>query len=280
MRARIWCFAPGCISMITEDQPGGAAHALCALLPLTWHAESFQPGPLTPTGKIPPRFAGEITTDFKRRTSGERIKHRINNNSIKSYGKAHTPAGDVFRVGTTTNQIADLHRRTEISQKANERYLNALSVMDDTTRLSELIRTLEKPCGTGKQRVRALHPFSAEDHALFEALVVNPDRRKRLFCLCLMAVGGPQAHPVEGGSPDPTRRRSVIIRFGGQQGHGELLCSGGLSTPTRSAAGRAIGKMVQPNKVYNCQLPCLLSIIVIPVPSAILKLPRCPTVLR
>jgi hypothetical protein len=151
---------------------------------------------LTPSGKIPTRFAGQITTDFKKRTSGERIKHRINNNSIKSYGKAHTPAGDVFRVETTTNQVndlrafrpkeggpeddlkwrplrygvADLHRRTEISQRANERYLNALSVIDDSTRLSELIRTLEKPCGAGKQRVRALHPFSSDDHALLEAV--------------------------------------------------------------------------------------------------------------
>jgi hypothetical protein len=151
---------------------------------------------LTPTGRIPAQFAGEITTDFKRRISGERIKHRVNGNSIKGYGKAHTPAGDIFRVETTTNQIddlrayrpkeggpeddlqwrklrhgvADLHRRAEISQKANDRYLNALSAVDDSTRLSELVRGLERPCPLGKQRVRALHPFSADDHALLEAV--------------------------------------------------------------------------------------------------------------
>ncbi len=151
---------------------------------------------LTPTGKIPARFAGQITTDFKTRTSGDRIKHRINNNSIKGYGKAHTPVGDLFRVETATNQVddlrayrpkeggpaddlkwrplrygvADLYRRTEISQRANERYLNALSVIDDSTQLSELIRILEKPRGAGKQRVRALHPFSADDHALLKAV--------------------------------------------------------------------------------------------------------------
>ena len=34
--------------------------------------------------------------------------------------------------------------------------------------------------------------------------------------------------------------------------------------------------MVQPNQVYNCLLSCQLLIIVIPAPSAILKLPRCP----
>ena len=151
---------------------------------------------VTPTGKIPARFAGQITTDFKARTSGERIKHRINNNSIKGYGKAHTPVGDLFRVETATNQVddlrayrpkeggpaddlkwrplrygvADLYRRTEISQRANERYLNALSVIDDSTQMSELIRILEKPRGAGKQRVRALHPFSADDHALLKAV--------------------------------------------------------------------------------------------------------------
>jgi len=147
-------------------------------------------------GRIPEGFDGELTTDFKRRKTGERIKHRLNGNSLKCYGKAHTRVGDLFRVETTTNRVedfrvfrpkeggpeddlqwrqmrrgvADLHRRTEVSQKANERYLNALSTVDDSTRLSELIRKLEKPCQFGKQRVRALHPFSAEDHALLVAV--------------------------------------------------------------------------------------------------------------
>jgi len=147
-------------------------------------------------GRIPERFDGELTTDFKRRRTGERIKHRLNGNSLKCYGKAHTRVGDVFRVETTTNQVeqfrvfrpkeggpeddlqwrqmrrgvADLHRRAEVSQKVNERYLNALSTVDDSTRLSELIQKLEKPCFLAKQRVRALHPFSAEDHALLEAV--------------------------------------------------------------------------------------------------------------
>src|ERR1700675_2865752 len=128
-------------------------------------------------GQIPERVDGELTTDFKRRKTGERIKHRLNGNSLKCYGKAHTRAGDLFRVETTTNRaeefrafrpkergpedelqwrqmrrgVADLHRRTEVSQKANDRYLNALRTVDDSTRLSELIRHLEKPCQFGKQ---------------------------------------------------------------------------------------------------------------------------------
>jgi hypothetical protein len=151
---------------------------------------------LTPTGNIPTQFSGEIMTDFKRRVTGERIKHRINGNSIKEYGKAHTAVGDVCRIETTTNRVddlrafrpkeggaeddlqwrtlrygvADLHRRAEISQKANERYLDALSVIDDSQQISELVRQLERPSGTGKQHARALHPFSAEDHVLLEAI--------------------------------------------------------------------------------------------------------------
>src|SRR5260370_11376443 len=95
--------------------PSRSFGAALAPLPPTRQAESFQPRPdavsgkaLTPRGKIPAQFAGQITTDFKTRTSGERIKHRINNNSIKGYGKAHTPVGDLFRVETATNQIDDL----------------------------------------------------------------------------------------------------------------------------------------------------------------------------
>ena len=147
-------------------------------------------------GRIPEGFDGELTTDFKQRRTGERIKHRLNGNSLKCYGKAHTRAGDLFRVETTTNRVedfrtlrpkeggpaddlqwrqmrrgvADLHRRAEVSQKTNERYLDALSTVDDSTRLSELIRKLEQPSHLSQQRVRALHPFSAEDHALLKAV--------------------------------------------------------------------------------------------------------------
>jgi hypothetical protein len=185
-------------------------------------------------GRIPEWFEGELTTDFKRRITGERIKHRLNGNSLKCCGKAHTPAGDLFRVETTTNEagefrvyrpkeggpeddlqwrqmrrgVADLHRRAEVSQKANERYLNALSAVDDSTRLSELIRKLEEPCHFGNQRVRALHPFSAEDHALLEAVnrgefALNGLRNRDLQALLFK--------PDASRSPAEKRRRSARV---------------------------------------------------------------------
>ena len=97
--------------------------------------------------------------------------------------------------------------RTEISQRANERYLNALSVIDDSTQLSELIRILEKPRGTGKQRVRALHPFSAERPRPAQggqSRRVRPQRPRNRDLQPLLYNPGPLS-PVE------KRRRSAAI---------------------------------------------------------------------
>ncbi len=107
-------------------------------------------------GQIPRNYRGELTTDFKSRASGDRVKYRIDGNSLKGYGKASTPLGDLFRVETLTQRpevfktyrpaeggpdddlkwrimrrgVADMHRRCEVSQKANERYWDALSTVD------------------------------------------------------------------------------------------------------------------------------------------------------
>src|SRR6266700_5143571 len=131
--------------------------------------------------KIPRNYTGELTTDFKSRAGGSQVKYRIDGNSLKGYGKASTPLGDLFRVETLTQHVevfktfrpaeggpeddlkwrimrrgvADMHRRCEVSQKANERYWDALSTVDDSTRFSELTRDLEQPCqyqGTPRPR--------------------------------------------------------------------------------------------------------------------------------
>jgi len=44
--------------------------------------------------------------------------------------------------------VADLHRRAALSQRANERYLDALSVVDDTTPCSRIFDTVANPCVT------------------------------------------------------------------------------------------------------------------------------------
>ena len=147
-------------------------------------------------GTVPERFSEEITTSLKVRILGARLKHWLQGNSLKGSGKAQTPVGDVFRVETMTGNVdvfktyrpaeggpedqlqwrrmrrgvADLQRRACLSQTANERYLDAFAPLDDSTRMAELIGPLQQPCQYHKQRVRALHPFRADDCCLLQAI--------------------------------------------------------------------------------------------------------------
>jgi hypothetical protein len=111
------------------------------------------------SGDIPAKSNGTLETDLKRRQEGERVKYRMNGNSAKFYDKAYGEIGSVLRGAETTIRtvpgfrvyrskqggpeqdlqwrrlrkgIADLHRRAEVSQKANEGLLNALASVDDS----------------------------------------------------------------------------------------------------------------------------------------------------
>lgn len=50
--------------------------------------------------------------------------------------------------------IADRYRRTEVSQKANERLLNALATVDDSRSVEELTADIQKRATWGKRKVR------------------------------------------------------------------------------------------------------------------------------
>jgi hypothetical protein len=137
-------------------------------------------------------FLGQVVTDLKDRPEGIRIKHRVNRNSIKMYDKQ----GSVLRVETTINDprdmkvyrskenrprgpkswqrlrrgIADLYRRAQISQAANDRYLDSMAAVEDSTELGTLASQLCQPAQWEGRRVRALNPFSVEDAALLAAV--------------------------------------------------------------------------------------------------------------
>ena len=66
--------------------------------------------------------------------------------------------------------IADLHRRAEVSQAANDRYLQALASVDDTTPLGELAARLCQPAKRDGRRVRSLNPYAPADARLLEAI--------------------------------------------------------------------------------------------------------------
>lgn len=135
----------------------------------------------------------EIVSVLQERPEGTCVKHRANGNGVKMYDKQ----AQVLRVETLVvnphdmkvfrrkegskrgpkswlplrKSVADLHRRAEISQKANERYLNSLAATDHPEPLGETVRDLCRPAATRDgRRVRALQPLHAADMQLLQAV--------------------------------------------------------------------------------------------------------------
>jgi hypothetical protein len=145
-----------------------------------------------PGGGLPRRLEAEVVSDVKRRAEGVRIKHRVGENSVKMYDKQ----GSVLRVETTINDVedfktfrapetrpnaepswqrmrkgvADLPRRTVVSQAANDRYFDAMASVENTTSLGELAARLCRPARYNGRRMRALNPHAPKDAALLEAI--------------------------------------------------------------------------------------------------------------
>jgi hypothetical protein len=140
-------------------------------------------------------FAREVVTDKQERIEGVRIKHTVNHNSIKMYDKH----GSVLRIQTTINNpvsfqvlrgdpaggaaaltwrpmrkgVSDIDRRVTVSLAANERYLQALAVVGETTpshRILDAVST--RVCRQGAH-YRALRPASPQEAGLFEAILAG-----------------------------------------------------------------------------------------------------------
>jgi hypothetical protein len=177
------------------------------------------------------RFSGEITSDFKDRAEGIRVKHAANGNSVKMYDKGP----NLLRVETTVNNprdlkvyrtsernphgprrwlpmrkgVADFHRRAELSQKTNERYLDALAQLDSTMLLQNILAPVSRPRTKNGHTVRALRPWTAEDQALLEA-VQRPEfllegfRNRDLARLL---------YPEEHDAPEAKRRAAAKVSY-------------------------------------------------------------------
>jgi hypothetical protein len=137
---------------------------------------------------------GEVKIDLRDRVEGTRLKFWYNSNSIKIYDKQKT----ALRIETTINQpcgfkvyrtkegaeegaapswrpmrkgVADLDRRAEISQAANNRLAESLATVVDTQTLGELLKPLGAPVlQEGRRRVRALNPLTGKDGVLLRLL--------------------------------------------------------------------------------------------------------------
>ena len=143
----------------------------------------------------------EVVSSLRERREGVRVKHWLNGNSVKMYDKA----GTILRIETTIGNpkdfcvlrprcedergqrhddatgaqlvwrnmrksVADLHRRAQLSQRSNERYLDALSVVDDTTPCSRIFDSFARPVLDHGRRLRALRVGDPAELALLAAI--------------------------------------------------------------------------------------------------------------
>ena len=143
-------------------------------------------------GRVHGNLQGEILSSLKERPEGLRLKHQANGNSIKLYDKQ----GSVLRIETTLNRphqfrvyraserdpeqkkrwqvlrkgAGDLHRRAEICQAANERYLEALSSVRAGQSAGQVARNVCRPIRKEGRSYRGLNPWSQPDAALLTLL--------------------------------------------------------------------------------------------------------------
>jgi hypothetical protein len=141
-------------------------------------------------------FQGEVTTDLKRRPEGWRVKPTMKRNSLKMYDDL---LAQVLRVETTFNNprefrtlrvidtpegrqrrwlpmgkgVANLWRYAQVGRQSNRRYLNALAQAQPKGKaIAELDRLCHPHAEKGKRYAR-FHPVTAEDCALFAAVLAG-----------------------------------------------------------------------------------------------------------
>jgi hypothetical protein len=157
-------------------------------------------------------FTGEASTNVKSRPEGVRIKHWVEENSIKMYDKE----GSVLRIETTINNprrfkvrrpatrngrpcmgwipmrksVADISRRAELGLAANGRYVEALGVVGEPSPTRFLLDPVSQPVVRQGRPYRPLRPIAPAEARLFALLLDgqfalqgfrNKDVRERLL---------------------------------------------------------------------------------------------------
>jgi hypothetical protein len=157
---------------------------------------------------------GEAKIDLRTRVEGTRLKFWYDTNSIKIYDKQ----AQALRIETTINQpkgfkvfrtkegeddtatkswqhlrkgVADMSRRAEVSQAANNRLADSLATVAETTPLGKLLEPLCQPVlAKNARRARALNPVAGPDGELLRCLAQgdylingfrNRDLRAKLY---------------------------------------------------------------------------------------------------
>ncbi len=143
-------------------------------------------------GRVHGNHQGEILSSLKHRPEGLRLKHQANGNSVKLYDKQ----GSVLRVETTLNRphqfrvyraserdpeqrkrwqvlrksVGDLHRRAEICEAINGRYLEALASVRVGASAGQVAQAVCRPVTKQGRRYRGLNPWAAQDAAVLEVI--------------------------------------------------------------------------------------------------------------
>ena len=149
--------------------------------------------------RLHPRFDGEVLTTCKKdRLPGARIKHRVKNNWLKMYDKF----GQVLRIETVINQprefkvrrwrtrhgrrrllwcpmnkgVANFYHYHAVARAANQRYLDALAVVDPPQVAEKHLDRTCKPVKFHSRRRRGLNLLRAEEQKLFRAVLRGEHR--------------------------------------------------------------------------------------------------------
>lgn len=178
--------------------------------------------------KLVPQYQGQVTTDYKKRVEGIRVKHWAGPNSMKMYDKF----GRILRPEFTCNDpgqfkvprkaqgnphspvilrplrksVVDLRRLARKGKACTHRYLDALATVGIETPLGRIVEPLTRPAELGGRRVRGLRPWTAPDLQLLEAVargefIANGFRNRDLVPLICPDV-----------PDDPAERRKVSAK--------------------------------------------------------------------
>jgi hypothetical protein len=142
--------------------------------------------------RIDRRSQDEVTSSYKDRPEGVRVKHQSHANSVKAYDKAGSilraectinnhrafsvyraserdPAGPKKRLAMSKG-IADLYARSQVSGQVNDRYLEALATLDTSQRVQEVVSPICRRHRSKGKSIRAMRPWSEPDQQLLAAV--------------------------------------------------------------------------------------------------------------
>jgi hypothetical protein len=174
-------------------------------------------------------FVGKACSNYQDSSEGISIKHWVDENSIKMYNKA----GNLLRIETTINNprrfyvrrwvtrkgrrcliwaqlrkgVVDLPRRAEIAHAANQRYLQALALVNPPQPVRRILDPISQRIVHQGRPYRALRPITKEEANIFRILLDGAFHIQGFRNADLRRILDP------GAEGDPVRRRQSAGRI-------------------------------------------------------------------